>query len=307
MLCLLNVSENGFGRFKVGIAGVRRLLASRGTDSIHQSDLAVWATQWFTWLDVIASVTLDDINSDSKDFFQALHISASLGSLEYVANCQGRLFKLVAQLADWSPSNSRLTPSKDFYRSRSVGVELDHSSSFWSPLRQVHARLNSFASHPNFHSQEADPIVVAHLADVFKHAAAIYAERQSTPSSEIASSGMIQRLVAGALCSIITIPANSSISQFLIWPLLIIASECVDPADRETVRWRVSASSSTLSLGTFTCADILLKVWSLQDGGIRDDVTNDDEDLWPGLKVMGARATIWGQAITSLNYEQAVG
>jgi hypothetical protein len=305
MLCLLNLSENGFGKFKVGIAGVKRLLASRGSETERQSDLAAWATQWFVWLDIIASVTTKSSVSESSPCLEALHISASLGSLEYVANCQGRLFKMVARLADWSPSSSRLTLSKDFYGLSLSGTSTsgpEPTSSFWVPLRQVHTRLNAFANHPSFHAREADSVIVGHLDEVFKLAAAIYAERQALIPLGSASMA-IQRLVADSLCMIRALPANSSINELLLWPLMIIGSECVDGADRETVHRRVADCTSSLFIGSFNCADVLVKVWSLLDGGLFDGDFSDLERQYSGLNVLGARAAIWRQAISVLDGE----
>lgn len=303
MLCLLSLAETGFGKFKVGLAGVRRLLASRGDAGESESTLARWATQWFIWLDIIASVTTPTNGMDSQAFIEMLHTSASLGSLEYVAHCQGHLYRMVGRLASWSLSTSRLTAAKDFYGgSRNVELELENTSTFWAPLQQVQIRLNSYANHPNFHDHEADPAVVQNLEASFRHAAAIYAERQSAPSSE-ASSPIMQSLVEDALRAVMAIPAHSSISQLLLWPLLVIGTECVDAKDRDTVRRRVAACTSGVPLSTFSCADVLLKIWALLDAGFIDDDLDDAESPWSGLGVLGARAAIWQQAVTTMTYE----
>ena len=303
MLCLLSLAETGFGKFKVGLVGVRRLLSSRATDKGSESTLAKWATQWFIWLDIIASVATPTVGGEDERFVEMLHTSASLGSLEYVANCQGRLYRMVAKLADWSMSTSRLTPAKDYYgHSKGSSVQLEQTSTFWAPLQQVQVRLNSYANHPNFHSHDADPVIVDHLEATFRHAAAIYAERQSRSMSEVSSPSM-QGLVAEALSAIAAIPANSSISQFLLWPLLIVGSECVDATDREHVRRRVAASTTGMSVGGFSCADVLIKIWSLLDTGFIDDESGETESSWPGLDVLGARAPIWRQAMTTMSYE----
>jgi hypothetical protein len=309
MLCLLSLSETGFGKFKVGITGVRRLLTARSNVKDAQSTLAKWATQWFIWLDIIASVA--SLNQETlTPFFEMLHTSACLGSLEYVANGEGRLFKTVARLADWSVSNNRMTPSKDFYGHSSTdiaGFELEHNSSFWAPLQvRVHKRLKSYANHPNFHSHEADPAIMEHLETTFRHAAAIYAERHSA-SQQDASSTTMETLVADALQSIAAIPANSSISQFLLWPLLIVGAECVGSADRESVRTRVSISTNGFSIGGSNCVDVLARVWLLLDAGcVNDLATHTADSAWQGLNVLGARAEVWHQALTALSCDVSI-
>lgn len=308
VLCLLNLSENGFGKFKVGLAGIKRLLQSRERDDNPQSELTEWVSQWLIWLDIIAAVSVADQDSTSNDFFGALHISAALGSMEHLAHCQGRLYQMVARLSDWSIANSRLTPSKDFYGSsapRQAAFDLDQISSFWSPLQQVQTRLNSFASHPNFHSHEADPVIIQHLESIFKHAATIYAEQQSKPAHQISSSPLVARLVTEILRSLAIIPANSSINQFLIWPLLVAGSECVDELDRETIRRRIAAGTTGLLLDSYNCSDVLTKVWALLDSGFVHENTAENVTNWSGLNVLGSRAVVWRQATEMLTYDFA--
>jgi hypothetical protein len=305
VLCLLHLSDGGFGRFKTRVAGVKKLLAARGSSSPTNNDNMSWVEPWFTWFDVLASAVNDSESQVRSDALNTLDLSVYLGSLEHLASCGGRLFRLVARFGDLNLSSTRPAPARDFYSlpsAKETGLEFDAHQVFWSPLLDVRACLSSWVSHSQFPATKADHVVVHNISESFRHAGTIYAERQLSPHLA-ASAPQIQDLVASALCSIAAIPASSCINQFLLWPLLIVGTECTDAISRDIIRQRVITGSPGCFFNDFSCVDVLEKVWNLADSGLsRNDLSSAQESL-PRLSALGVQAGLWGDAMAILNHE----
>lgn len=135
ILCLFHVCDTGFSKFKTQLAGVQKLLRMRNNDrslpSASDRSFITWIEMFFTWLDAMNSTVNDremEVKGDSLDMAD---LSANLGSLEHLAGCEGRLFKLIARLGrlnllsqgrpvrsedehvTWGESDARLTAAPD--------------------------------------------------------------------------------------------------------------------------------------------------------------------------------------------------
>jgi len=97
VLCLYHVCDSGFSKFKTQLAGVQKLLCMRDRRN-GISEFVGWIQMFFTWFDVMTSTVNDREAQVRCDAFDMLNLSANLGALEHLAGCEGRLFKLIAQL-----------------------------------------------------------------------------------------------------------------------------------------------------------------------------------------------------------------
>ncbi|KIW06296.1 uncharacterized protein PV09_02763 [Verruconis gallopava] len=307
VLCLLHLSESGFGNFKIGLAGVKKLLSLHKSGAQGQlSETMSWAENWFLWLDILVSAMGDGAAARQSEVLNALDRSAYLGSVEYLANCEGQLYDAVARLKDWSLSLTRLAPSRDFYGGQITSCEPDlafeTSRHFWTPLSKVQSRLKSIASHPNFHEAEADPMILNYTMDCFKNAAAIYAERITRVNQE--PSTHIEDIVARSIPCVTGISSSSCINEFILWPLLVIGTECVQEHHRDLFRQRIAtATSGSHFFGDFSCVEVLFKVWTLIDLGMTSvNVPVKVRDSWPRLSCLGGRAATWYNAMAILEH-----
>lgn len=133
VLCLFHVCDTGFSKFKTQLAGVQKLLrmrnSARGQPSASERSFVTWIEMFFTWLDAMNSTVNDremEVKGDSLDMAD---LSANLGSLEHLAGCEGRLFKLIARLGRLNLlSQGRAVRTEDEHVTWGESEEPEHDS-----------------------------------------------------------------------------------------------------------------------------------------------------------------------------------
>ncbi|KAI9871555.1 MAG: hypothetical protein M1823_008412, partial [Watsoniomyces obsoletus] len=127
----------------------------------------------------------------------------------------------------------------------------DPRSAFWTEWNDLRIRLQDweFPSAPNempAGSCDATSSMLAmspaqaallHISEGFRYAALLYIERLAHPTLPAGASNF-QNLVAQGLYHISQIGITSCVNKFLLWPLFIVGTECVDPEHRAVVRQR---------------------------------------------------------------------
>jgi hypothetical protein len=97
VLCLFETCDTGVAKFRDLFAGVRKLLAVRG-DGSRISQEVRWYTRIFTWFDALAATINDRESSMAGRYLDVTALADGEWGLETLTGCDGRLFKMIAQL-----------------------------------------------------------------------------------------------------------------------------------------------------------------------------------------------------------------
>ncbi|KAF2415958.1 hypothetical protein EJ08DRAFT_644089 [Tothia fuscella] len=342
VLCLFHVCDSGFSKFKTQLSGVQKLL-NRRDHRMGTSSFVAWIQMFFTWFDVMTATVNDRETQFRGEALDSLDLSANLGALEHLAGCDGRLFKLIARLGRCSqmdpgrlvqdtmmPPSHPLTPRpspgglpiKDFYSldgngwgtpfvtspSRQAGrSSTNPRHEFWTEWHHVRSRLSAWVVDPPFHNapSDADTASIHNISECFRYAALLYTERLVSPDLP-SSTSSIQGFVSAALRHIAVIPVNSRVNKFLLWPVFVIATECVHQNDRDIMRARcMEITRESGFLCNMSCLEILERVWAEEDAGdswhfVKAGVS---VGLAPLLSALGGQAFKWRRAMSRAHCE----
>ncbi|KAF2114652.1 fungal-specific transcription factor domain-containing protein [Lophiotrema nucula] len=191
----------------------------------------------------------------------------------------------------------------------------DPRSAFWTEWNDIRTRLQDWeidtpsempasscgASSSSLTLSPAQAALL-HISESFRYAALLYTERLAHPT--IAPSALnIQNLVAQGLYHISQIGINSCVNKFLLWPLFIVGTECVDPEHRAIVRQRcVEIQRESGFFNNLSGLEVLEKVW--QD----DDEEGEARSQPHAQGFLGARqqAFRWRKAMDRVDGEYIV-
>ena len=99
---------------------------------------------------------------------------------------------------------------------------------------------------------------VYQISECFRHAALLYCERLAEPTLP-SSHGRIQHLVQLAMHCIITVQSD----VYLLWPLFIVGSECVQDDHRSIIRDRCKdISKDSGFINNLSCLQLLEQIWA---------------------------------------------
>lgn len=351
VLALFSISEGGLAQITPQMPEVRNLLALRGSNT---SLFSMWATMFFTWLDVMSSTVKDKEAHLRTGTLDVLDFSANLGALEYLSFCEGRMYKVITRIkrsanvnSNWSPPASRRpslinpftgmplssplsspppteTPSMEAMMNSapthiSPPSSNDARQEFWSEWHHVRSRIRRM-SHDQFScpptpsfsprtKSEGEALLVTHASEVFRHAALLFAERAAAPHLS-PSSPQIQQFVTSALHHLSSIPVASALNRVLLWPLMVVGTECVRPGDRDIVRLRCGDSMRDPGFfGVLSGLDVLERVWSVDDAAWDPQAGLGYEnkgDNMPRLGALGGQAGRWRRAMSTIQMEFSI-
>ncbi|KAK7533762.1 fungal-specific transcription factor domain-containing protein [Phyllosticta citribraziliensis] len=300
VLCLFHVSDSGFSKFRTQLEGVKRLLSLRE----QRTSFTAWIEMFFTWFDVMTSTVNDRETQVRDDLLDAIAESSSLGALEHLVGCDGRLFKIIARLgrlnllsqnrpvsprfntpsdnASQFDGNGWSTPLGHHHHMASNPLDLPHDQrhEFWAEWRDIRQHLQQWELDPSapsaaLCSATLPPLSTTsphhhdllHLSESFRYAALLYIERLAHPAL---GSGALhfQNLVAQALFHVSHMSPRSPVQKFLLWPLFITGTECVDAGHRAMVRAEcVAVMRRSGFWNNLRGLEVLERVWSREDGG----------------------------------------
>lgn len=101
-----------------------------------------------------------------------------------------------------------------------------------------------------------------HINESFRSSALLYVERLAHPFLP-SSSPRLQLHVRTALSHISALEITSCVNKFLLWPLFIAGTECVDPADQALVRDRcIEVQIESGFFNNISVLDVLERVWA---------------------------------------------
>ncbi|GAB7352803.1 hypothetical protein MBLNU459_g3421t1 [Dothideomycetes sp. NU459] len=151
----------------------------------------------------------------------------------------------------------------------------DSRHEFWVEWHDIRSRLQSWSMDPSSVSSPQTPIEssagheqfqleqrdLVHINESFRSSALLYTERLAHPLLP-SSSPNFQNLVRSALAQITALPVTSCVNKFLLWPLFIAGTECVDLKDRALVRDRcVEIQRESGFFNNLSVLEVLERVW----------------------------------------------
>jgi hypothetical protein len=152
----------------------------------------------------------------------------------------------------------------------------DFRSTFWTEWNDIRSRLQEWEFDARVSADGCSTTASAlalspseaallHISESFRYAALLYTERlvHPTPGSRGVN---FQSLVAQGLYHISQIGVTSCVNKFLLWPLFIIGTECVDPEHRAIVRQRcVEIQRESGFFNNLRGLEVLEKTWREHD------------------------------------------
>ncbi|KAG9530737.1 hypothetical protein KCU93_g2371, partial [Aureobasidium melanogenum] len=164
----------------------------------------------------------------------------------------------------------------------------DHSDTrqeFWKEWHDIRSRLETWSMdspclspaglEPSAASLEPGQRDLTHINESFRSSALLYTERLAHPFLP-SSSPKFQAHVRNALSHIAALEITSCVNKFLLWPLFIAGTECVDAADQALVRDRcIEVQIESGFFNNISVLDVLEKVWA---ENATQDVHDADSD-----------------------------
>jgi hypothetical protein len=182
----------------------------------------------------------------------------------------------------------------------------DPRSPFWVEWNDVRVRLqewefgapgenaadNCEASSSTL-AMSPNEAALLHISESFRYAALLYTERLAHPALP-AGALNFQNLVAQGLFHISQIGITSCVNKFLLWPLFIVGTECVDPEHRAVVRQRcVEIQRESGFFNNLSGLEVLERVWQ-------------DDDEWVDGDMQGSRQGPFGTPQQAFRWRKAM-
>ena len=308
ILCLFHICDSGVAKFQTQFAGVKKLLSLRGNDLRLNTPETKWFTRMFTWFDAMTASVNDREGQLQGHHLDISALSDEEWSLENLAGCDGQLFKTIARLGrlnvlsqgkpvDSSPtivsrplpplpfsqpgdgdySNfdgngwMRIIADEDLFTSKTAEPETT-STQFWREWREIRQTLQTWQLDPTIFD-ETNPdaplltpeqrIDLANISESFRYSALLYTERLANPSAASTDEN-IQTWVRQSLKYIKQVKSD----VYLLWPLFITGSECVEELDRSVIRERcLDIQKDSGFLNNKSCLDLIENIWERNPTG----------------------------------------
>jgi len=326
VLCLFHVCDSGFSKFKVQLAGVRKLLLLRG--QMMHTEFISWVEIFFAWFDAMTSAVNDREVEISGDCIDLNTFTGNLAAPEQYSGCDSRLFKLISRLgrlnllAQEKPVSSEMQ-RHDFmnmgdFMSGDYGMEMDfnsmskdgnmnqtpdrdHRAAFWQEWRDIrrglaqseleHMHAPYMISMDTLSTPQRDML---NISECFRLAALLYTERLAHP--ELPSfNDNFQGIVAQGLFHIAQISENSCMTKFMLWPLFIIGTECIEETHRQLIKKQIiSIYKESGFYNNLSGLRVLLKIWKENRDGTEAPIVD------------GTQAFRWRKAMDRVDGEYII-
>lgn len=144
----------------------------------------------------------------------------------------------------------------------------DERQEFWQEWNEVRFHLQAWQMDTSVIPPTTDSLQLdagqrdlVHINESFRYSALLYTERLGNPVLP-SSHQQFQELVGRALYHITAIPVSSCVTKFLLWPLFIIGTECVDAGHRNIIRSRcIDIQKESGFFNNISGLEVLEKVW----------------------------------------------
>jgi Fungal specific transcription factor domain/Fungal Zn(2)-Cys(6) binuclear cluster domain len=301
VLCLFHICDSGVAKFQTQFAGVKKLLSLRGHELGIETKEAKWFTRMFTWFDAMTATVNDREGQLQGHHLEITALSDEGWTLENLAGCDGQLFKIIAKLgrlnvlaqgkdvdenptiisrplpnpfsvADYSKFDvngwARIIADDNLFTSKTA--KRDVQTQFWREWKEIRQALQMWQFDMSLFdsaSNEAPLLSVeqrvdlANISESFRYSSLLYTERLAFPTAA-SSEPNIQSWVRKSLDFIKEVKSD----VYLLWPLFITGSECVNEADIEIIRERcLDIQRDSGFYNNQSCLELLEKVWKKRD------------------------------------------
>ncbi|KAI1466484.1 fungal-specific transcription factor domain-containing protein [Daldinia caldariorum] len=187
-------------------------------------------------------------NAPTGDFFSTNHHRYDGGS------------SLVSQMDDEEILSTGFCPSSQFD---------EHRSTFWREWKETRIALQSWefdaqrvaASLPNSATQ-AQIRDLHSLSEAFRYAALLYTERLASPHLS-STDNNLRNLVSQVVYYATSLESGSSAEKFLLWPLFVAGSECVNELQQNIVRNKCREIMSRSGyMNNLAAIEVLERLWA---------------------------------------------
>lgn len=191
---------------------------------------------------------------------------------------------------------------------------LDGRHEFWAEWQDIRSRLQAWemdmTSIPSPSPVPAGTVQLGpeqrdllHISESFRYSALLYTERLAHPLLP-SSSLNFQNLVSQALYHITALPVTSCVNKFLLWPLFITGTECVDEGHRNVIRTRcIEIQKESGFFNNLSGLEVLERVWKeVGRGGDVEEVKSRRRDSKAGY----GQAFRWRKAMDRVDGEYIV-
>jgi hypothetical protein len=327
ILCLFHICDTGVAKFKTQFAGVKKLLALRGNELDSGTKETKWYTRMFTWFDTFTATVNDREGQLSGGYLDMASQSDEEWSMENLAGCDGRLFKIIAKLGrlnvlsqnkpveDGEKIPVRAPRANPFYANSTFNGNShlfdgngwaslladedifntydDSRAQFWREWKDIRQSLEEWVLDMSFYDPTCVEICgpnrddLSNISESFRFSALLYTERLAFPQLP-SPHPKIQSFVAQALHFITEVKSD----VYLLWPLFITGSECVDEAHRSIIRQRcLDIQKDSGFYNNISCLELLEKIW-------RDNKPADPREEIGNAPKIGGQGFRWRKVMS---------
>lgn len=309
IVCLFHICESGVAKFRTHFAGAKKLLGMRECGSILKSNEAKWFTRMFTWFDAMTATVNDRAGQMQDGLLDLSSLSDGDWTLENLAGCDGKLFKVIAKLGRLNILSQKTFADKAPVTPSCVVPTISSDLPFWNNFdrngwtindsKGIHRTLHE--AYPDMHTQfgrewhDTRNSLMSWTLDVSLFGSGSPDMPVLTPeqqldllnisesfrfsaliymerlalSSVASSDPQIQTLVQKALHYITQVRSD----VYLLWPLFVTGSECVTDADRHIIRQRcLDIQKDSGFSNNASCLKLLEKIWASHSNASRNTI-----------------------------------
>ncbi|CAI6096378.1 unnamed protein product [Clonostachys chloroleuca] len=256
LLCHYRMMESGVAKFQIQFAGIQKILSMRKNPNHTSNSEPSWMQRLFTHFDAISASVND----------REAQLPTDMGVVENLVGCDHRLLHTIRKLG-------RINLLSQKRPVRNTGEHTGHSV-FWVEWQEARQSLQTWqfnasttvANLPSAPSLAQTRDLRA-LSEAFRYAALLYLERLANPDLPSRHSSF-QQLVTQVVHYATDMGANSSAEKFLLWPLFVAGSECVNHLQQNIIRTRcLDMMSRSGYMDNLSALEVLEKLWSMGMSG----------------------------------------
>lgn len=292
-----------------GVKKILAMRAARRPAAAPSADSA-WMEALFTYFDCISASINDREAQLVAPLFSGSAAGAAPGAgIENLVGCDGELFKIISRLGRLNMLSQRrpvqggagdpdgpgsahsspggidngnmdmdtATAGDDLCLNRDCSEDDSAGLLFWREWKQVRMALQQWqfdadrvASSLPGSPQPAAVQDLRWLSETFRYASLLYTQRLAAPQLPSVHADF-QGLVGQVMYYVAALEGGRSVEKFLLWPLFVAGSECVDELQQDVVRSRcreIMARSGYMN--NLTALNLLEKIWAGEPGPLRD-------------------------------------
>ncbi len=344
ILCLYHICDTGVAKFSTQFEGVRRILGMRGSGPNCGSTETNWLSTMFTWFDAMTATVNDREGQLQGAHLDMAAFSGDEWGLENLAGCDGQLFRIIAKLGRLNMlSQGRQAERRDLPRSKSMTCgraasvsrqdyySLNHNRfdgngwanlledeelmvnpddsnlRFWKEWSQIRTELQTWelespalgnvGNHPHIDRDD-----LLHISQSFRYSALIYTVRLAHPHLPSLHPNF-QNLVADSIFHMTSVKSD----VFLLWPLFITGTECVNEHHRSIVRQRcLQIQKDSGFFNNISVLELLEKIWRDDKYGQQEGLQSDLDASGAGNSAVGGQKFRWRKAMERTDGEYIV-